>query len=225
MAAYFWSERSPAYSTPIGGLASVPIPDGSEITLNTNSEVRVHVSDAERRIDLKQGEAFFNVAKDPTRPFVVQAGNTRVIALGTRFSVWRNGKDVRVVVSEGRVRLENRDNRDADTASSALTAGTVARTRDAKVAVQKRSVAEVEELLSWRSGLVVFKETPLAQAAMELNRYNTRKLIVEDEAIAGFRIGGTFRATNLDAFVRLLKQGFAIDAEEQEGRIVLTEKL
>ncbi|MEJ0039600.1 MAG: FecR domain-containing protein [Gammaproteobacteria bacterium] len=75
IAAYqFWSGSGDRYTTPVGGLASVPIRDGSKITLNTNSQVRVALTKAERRVDLRQGEVFFEVAKDPMRPFVVEAG-------------------------------------------------------------------------------------------------------------------------------------------------------
>lgn len=221
IATYLWFDRSPAYRTPVGGLASVPISDGSKVTLNTDSEIRLHITGTERRIDLKHGEAFFDVAKDPARPFVVQAGNKRIVALGTQFSVRRDRDDVRIVVTEGRVRLESPDSPGSGTV---FVPGAIAHTQNTKVAVQERPLPEAEELLSWRSGFVVFKETPLAQAAEELNRYNTRQLIVEDASIAGFRIGGTFRSTNLDAFLRLLEQGFGIHAEQQGERIVLARR-
>ncbi|MEJ1961315.1 MAG: FecR domain-containing protein [Gammaproteobacteria bacterium] len=71
--------------------------DGSAITLNTDSQLRVALTEAERRVDLKQGEAFFEVAKDSTRPFVVEAGRKRVVAVGTKFSVRRDGDFVEVV--------------------------------------------------------------------------------------------------------------------------------
>lgn len=210
-----------AYSTPVGGLAAVPLPDGSKVTLNTDSEIRVAVTDKERRIELKQGEAFFEVAPEVSRPFVVNAGDKRVIAVGTRFSVRKNATDIRVVVTEGTVRVEQESD-SADTAVTQLSAGSVARARDAHVAVQERSVPEVEELLSWRTGFLVFHETSLAEAVEEFNRYNTRKIVIEDPAVAGLRISGNLRATNVDAFAQLLEDGFPVTVQRHVDRISLS---
>jgi len=211
----------PSFRTAVGGLAAVPMSDGSRITLNTDSEVRVAVTETERRVDLEQGEAFFEVAKDPNRPFVVKAGNQRVVAVGTKFSVRRGGDsdDVLVVVTEGRVRVES-----ARTTAPPIeiTAGNVARSGDAGVLVQQKPLAEVEVLLSWRSGYLVFKDTTLADAVAEFNRYNISKIVIEDASVAVIRIGGNFRSTNVEAFVRLLEDGFPIRVEQRDQRIVLT---
>jgi len=96
------------YSTPVGEIASVPMRDGSKVTLNTDSQIRVTLTDSERRVDLKYGEAFFEVSKDPKRPFVVNAGGKRVIAVGTQFSVRRDANDIQVVVTEGRFASKTR---------------------------------------------------------------------------------------------------------------------
>ena len=96
-----------AYRTAIGGLQDVPLPDGSVITLSSDSRILVTLSRSERHIDLQQGEAFFKVAKDPSRPFVVSAGDRRAIAVGTRYDVRRDAADLRVIVTQGVVRLES----------------------------------------------------------------------------------------------------------------------
>jgi transmembrane sensor len=149
------------YQTVVGGVQAVPLKDGSAIMLNTNSEVRVAVTDTERRVDLTRGEAFFHVAKDPKRPFVVRAGSSRVIAVGTQFSVRRDGNVVSVVVVEGRVRLE----RDGGSATmdppTLLAAGAVARSDGAALVVQARPLPEAEQMLSWRNGYLTFHDTPL----------------------------------------------------------------
>jgi transmembrane sensor len=95
-----------SYRTAVGSIKAVPMKDGSTITLNTDSGIRVAISDTERRVDLEKGEAFFEVAKDLNRPFVVRVGDERVTAVGTKFSVRREADDVRVIVTEGRVRVE-----------------------------------------------------------------------------------------------------------------------
>lgn len=209
-----------SYSTSIGGLASVPMQDGSKVTLNTNTEIRVAMTETERRVELGQGEAFFQVAKDAARPFVVSAGDQRIIAVGTQFSVRRDGNDVRVIVTEGRVRVE-RGGGTRSLPAAELNAGSVARTDGAGVLVQHKPVAEAEEYLSWRNGFLVFRDTSLAQAVSEFNRYSIRQIVIDDESLAGIRIGGSFRSDNVDAFLRLLREGFDVDIEAQGDRLVL----
>jgi transmembrane sensor len=223
------------YSTVVGGLEAVPMSDGSRITLNTDSQLRISLSERERRIDLERGEAFFEVARDPNRPFVVQAGNQRVIAVGTQFSVRREGDDVRVVVTEGTVRMEPDGAGEGVRVTAAgaeakpgiadvllLAAGSVARAEHDAVLVQKKSIAEIEQSLSWRSGLLTFRDTPLANAVAEFNRYNTRKIVIEDPSIAAIEVGGVFRSTNLDPFVHLIEEAFPIRVSEEGDRIVLS---
>ncbi len=207
------------YATPLGGIATVPMNDGSKITLNTNSQIRVAVTDAERRIDLKQGEAFFEVAKDPKRPFFVEVDGKRVVAVGTKFSVRHDSGDLEVVVTEGRVRIEGLS---GGAPSAQLTAGNVAYAGANSILVQEKPLAEVEERLSWRTGYVVFHMTPLAAAVAEFNRYNARKIVIADPEVAAVRIGGNFRTDNVDSFVRLLQDGFSIKSTQHDAQIVLT---
>jgi transmembrane sensor len=239
------SESGPYYHTPVGGIASVPMSDGSKVTLNTESTIRLVVSDTERRVQLERGEAFFEVAKDPNRPFVVSAAGKRVVAVGTKFSVRRDGRDLRVLVTEGKVRLEDdsllaspavpsshesgsisdsdivkrRDNINA----MLLTAGTVARAGESGVVAQEKPLPEVEDYLSWRSGYLTFRDTPLAEAVAEFNRYNEQKILIQDPAVAAIRFSGKVRPTSFEGFVRLLEEAFPIRAERVNGRIVLTE--
>lgn len=222
---YLWPAGA-SYRTPVGGLAAVPMSDGSRITLNTDSEIRVAVTQTERRVELAQGEAFFEVAKDPARPFIVKAGDKRIIAIGTKFSVRRDegrSGEVLVVVTEGRVRVESTAPRLASTTvpPTEVSAGRIARSGDAGVLIQEKPLAETEEILSWRSGYLIFRDITLADAVAEFNRYNTTKIVIEDAAVAGIRIGGNFRSTNVAAFVRLLEDGFPIRVEQRDHRIVL----
>jgi transmembrane sensor len=250
----FWPEGS-VYRTAVGGLEAVPLTDGSKVTLNTDTDVRIELSPSERRVDLQRGEAFFEVAHDARRPFVVRAGDKRVVAVGTKFSVRRDGDEVWVVVTEGTVRLEPRDlphrvsgDRkqalssptsgpslsysgtaiDSSSAGSAdvvlLPAGSVAHAAETGVLVKEETPAEAEAALSWRQGYVVLHDTPIAEAAAEFNRYNTRKIVIADPEVGNIRIGGNFRSTSTDAFVRLLADGFPIRVDEREEEIVLTKK-
>ncbi|HWM67859.1 MAG TPA: FecR domain-containing protein [Steroidobacteraceae bacterium] len=212
------------YSTPVGGVASVPLQDGSNVILNTASAVRVELTPTARRIRLDKGEAFFEVAKDPRRPFIVQAGSKRVIAVGTKFSVRRTGEEIRVVVTEGRVRIEGvgPDAGRAVRPADILPAGSIASADEAGLLVQEKPLAEVEADLSWRRGYLTFHETPLGDAIVEFNRYNTRPIAIDDPKVASIRISGTFRPTNREAFIRLLQDGFSIHVSIKDDRTVLT---
>ena len=215
-----WPHDS-SYRTAVGRVEAVPIKDGSIVTLNTDSGIRVAVTETERRVDLEKGEAFFEIAKDPKRPFVVQAGAARIIAVGTKFSVRREGDDVRVIVTEGRVRVEHAGPRQR-AQTTLISAGSVALAGESGVLVEDRALAEVEDRLSWRHGFVIFHETPLADAVAEFNRYNTRQIVIANRALESIRIGGTFRTENVEAFVRLLSEGFPITVDESEDRITLS---
>lgn len=221
--------RGPHYRTAIGELQAVPLADGSRVTLNTNTQIRVDVTQTARRIDLEQGEAYFEVAKDPSRPFIVAAGDKQVIAVGTRFSVRREKDEIRVLVTEGRVRVEQ-DARGAgeseiraDGGAAVLAAGSIARARDDGVLVLEKSVGEVEQLLSWRVGRLTFDQTALADAVAEFNRYNARKIVIQDASVAAIRVGGNFRASNVEAFIRLIASDFPIVVTQREDEIVLTQ--
>lgn len=216
----------PTYRTPVGGIASVPMSDGSKVTLNTDSKIRLAVTETERRVELEKGEAFFEVVKDPNRPFVVEAGGKRVIAVGTRFSVRRDGSDVRVFITEGRVRIEDEEEsvtKRNDDKLVTLSAGSIARASDAGVLIQEKTVPEVEGYLSWRTGHLIFRDVALTDAIAEFNRYNTRKIVIEDPAVAAIRVSGKFRSTQFEAFVRLMEDGFPVRARRVGDRIVLTD--
>ncbi|HEY0940443.1 MAG TPA: FecR domain-containing protein [Steroidobacter sp.] len=209
-----------SYSTAIGSMEVVPLADGSRITLNTASAMRVELSDTERRVRLDRGEAFFEVAKDPTRRFVVQAGNKQIVAVGTKFSVFNSDGTVRVVVTEGIVEVTATDSV-TQAPTTPVTAGSIAQAGAAGVVVQQLSVADAESSLSWRSGYIALRDTPLADAVTEFNRYNEKQIVIADPELADLRVGGNVRTTNVIAFVHVLERGFPVRATELGDRIIL----
>lgn len=220
------SQDLPTYRTSIGGSASVPVADGSRITLNTDSEVRVALTRAERDVWLDRGEAFFEVAKDASRPFVVNAAGHRVVAVGTAFSVRSNSdRSARITVLEGSVRIEAGSAAGARAPASELaSAGNVALVHTDGIDIQRKSVAEIEETLSWRSGYLVFRDVPLPDAVAEFNRYNVRRIEVADPRLGQIKLSGRFQATQYEAFVRLLEEGFSLRADHYDDRVVLTSR-
>lgn len=223
-----YAARGSQYSTPVGGLDTVSLTDGSRVTLNTDTRIRIDFDATERRVELSRGEAFFTVARDATRPFVVHVDDKRVTAVGTQFSVRRGDDDgdIQVVVTEGRVKLEQGSAmtelreligvpaRPATT----LGAGAVAHIAKSAVLVQERAPPDAEQILSWRTGYLVFEATPLAEAVAEFNRYNTRQIVIDDPSLAALRIGGNFRSNNTDAFLWLLQAEFGVEIEQEAGR-------
>jgi len=212
-----------SYATGVGDMTTVPLADGSSATLSSDSKVDVALSRGERHIDLLQGEVFFKVAKDASRPFVVRIGNRKVTAVGTQFAVRREGAGLRVVVTEGIVRLDS----EADVPgpkSTLLPAGSVAMAGPAGFSVHSGSIEATASYLSWRDGYLVFEDTPLKDAAAEFNRYSTTKIVIADPVVASMRVGGNFRYANLEGFVRLLELGFPVRAERHGDQIVLTSK-
>ncbi|HEU4665185.1 MAG TPA: FecR domain-containing protein [Dokdonella sp.] len=210
------------YASTLGQLRTVALADGSSAILSSDSRVHVRMTRGERDIELLQGEAYFEVAHDAGRPFVVSADGRRAIAVGTRFSVRRDAHEVRVVVTEGKVRLDAPPGADGRaTPVSLLPAGSVATAGRSGVLVRSLPVAEAERFLEWRSGFLTFDDASLANAAAEFNRFNTRKLELADAGVGELRVGGNFRWANLDGFVKLLEMGFPVRAERLPDRIVL----
>jgi transmembrane sensor len=210
------------YQTSVGQLQDLQLADGSVLTLSSDSQILVTFSRRQRLVELIQGEAIFQVAKDATRPFVVAANGSRVTAVGTRFSVRQSTDGVRVVVTEGTVKLQPEPAAEQPGQADALLhAGGVAMLDRHGVAIRSNSVIEVARMLDWQSGHLSFRDATLASAAIEFNQFNRRKLRMGDDEVAGLRVGGHFRWSNVEAFVRLLEQGFPVRAEYRADEIVL----
>ena len=212
------------YTTGIGGRQSVPLADGTHVDLNTDSRLAVRLGKDVRRVSLERGEAYFEVAHDSAHPFVVEAGSRRIVVLGTKFSVRRDGALVLVRVLEGRVRIDSTGRR----GSSVNTI--LARPGDQVLAVDDRSTTlvkrgrlrEVEDALSWRDGLLTFDNgTTLAKAAAEFNRYNRKRLVVSGGA-AAVEIEGTFAASDAEAFARILQDAYGFRVENRIDEIIIS---
>jgi transmembrane sensor len=211
------------YTTAVGGHEIVPLADGSRIELNTNTRVRTRFAPEVRSVWLDRGEAYFEVARDPARPFVVYAGDRRVTVLGTKFSVRldADAQRVQLAVAEGRVQLEELRGKEPAPPLIA-TGGDTVIAEGTSMRVEPRSAETVSTELSWRQGLLTFDHTTLATAVQEFNRYNRKRLVVEPSA-ADIRIGGSFEAANIDGFTQLLQDGFGLQVVESDGEIRISE--
>ncbi|MDP5279528.1 FecR domain-containing protein [Sphingomonas sp. DG1-23] len=207
-----------AFATEVGGHRALGLSDGSRVELNTDTRVRTAVGGDRRAVWLDKGEAFFEVAHRDGQPFVVHAGTREITVLGTKFSVRRSGDKVTVWVREGRVRVENVEHASA-ARSTVVSAGGVALSDGAATLVTSASPERVEQALSWREGTLSFDHERLADIALEFNRYNRKKILVEDSEAARIRIGGTFPASEPGAFARLLRDAYALEIEETPDAI------
>ncbi len=217
------------------GPERMALEDGSVVELNAGAKVEVLFGPQSRMVRLLRGEAHFSVAKDHTRPFIVGADKFAVRAVGTAFSVSLDRAAVSVLVTEGKVRLDETTVDSSGSASgprelSHLVAGqqavmsvtaSPADGLDAVVRVHEVTPAEIERALSWQGLRLEFVEMPLGDVVNEFNRYNTRKLVVLDVATRGILVGGNFRADNVESFVRLLDSGFGVKAFPRGNEIEL----
>lgn len=209
------------FSTPIGGRRTIPLVDGSKVELNTATVVRAAVNDTRREVWLDKGEAYFEIAHLAGRPFVVHAGNRTVTVLGTKFSVRRDGEKVTVSVIEGRVRIDDA-NQPNDVPAAIITAGDVAIAQGPSTLLSAQSEDGVEAALAWRDGILNFDHTSLVDAASEFNRYNGKKIVIADAETGEIRIGGTFQASNVDAFVRLLRDAYGLRVTTTANQVKLS---
>ena len=215
------------YVTGIGGFQRIVLSDGSVLELNTDTGVRVSMDNSMRKIELRRGEASFEVAHDATRPFIVTAGNAAVRAIGTRFNVRRFERAVEVLVDEGRVAVGAsealaRTEASLPPSTRIVEAGQAAIARAQHVTLSEIAPGVSERKLAWRERMLVFDGTPLSEAVAEFNRYNERHLVLSDPALATLKIGGYFRPTNVSAFIELLDQHFAVRAVWDTDRIALS---
>jgi len=202
--------------TNLGEMTKVPLQDGSLVVLNTNSRVEVSQSASARRVQLAEGEAWFKVAKDESRPFVVSAGDVRVRAVGTAFSVRRRDGGADVQVTDGVVDVWSAERSDKHVRVPAGTRTFVSDQVGGQGLV--RDVASIERQLSWREGVLRFDGNTLREAADEFNRYNLTKIEV-DPAIADEKIAGRFHTDEPDTFARVVSVTFGANVEKRDGRI------
>lgn len=195
----WWLQAPAVYRTALAQQRQVLLDDGSQLTLDADSQVEVRYSRQLREVRLRRGRAAFAVAKQRERPFVVDAGDRRVVATGTAFSVERLDPQVRVVLYEGSVRIEDRERGAA--APQRLAAGQ-AWTSPAPGATQAQLLrVDTAQEQAWRSGLLLFDDEPLARALARVNRYSAAPLRLDDRSLGRLRISGTFKAGDSAAFV------------------------
>jgi transmembrane sensor len=191
------------YHTKVGEQRTVLLKDGSRVTLNTASVIEVHLSADRREVRLHSGEALFEVAHDPSRPFEVHTGNAVARAVGTQFDVFKRGDSTVVTVIEGRVVM-------LDSVAALAQPGLPALTRGDRVIVHNEGGFELtkgidtSEATAWLRQQLIVRRRPLGEVAEEFNRYNVGRLDIRSPALRAEPITGTFQSNDPGPLVSFL---------------------
>jgi transmembrane sensor len=201
------------YRTGVGERATVTLADGSQATLNTATVLAVDYRRERRGVRLMAGEAWFDVAKNPNRPFVVSAADHQVVAIGTSFNVRLDPGRLRVAVSEGRVRLSDA----SDAPLAAISAGQSADLKASGLILGPGGPTTGD----WREGRLHFNAAPLAEAVIEMNRYRKTPIVLADSGVERLRISGVFDTGEASSFLEALplSQPVRVVRLEDEVRI------
>lgn len=217
-----WATRrtdAQAFTTTVGEVRKIPLSDRTLASLNSESRLEVRMTPKLRRVVLVSGEALFNVAKNPQRPFVVEAGDVFVRAIGTAFSVrrWATGADV--LVTEGVVETWN--------AAGAGHARRISAGERAFVSNRAESFAvvsapeDIQRRLAWRDGNIVLDNQTLAEAALEFNRYNRLKIVITDPELQSHRFVGQYRTDQPEQFADAVHALLGATVTRQGDRIAI----
>jgi transmembrane sensor len=232
------------YVTGTGERLTATLKDGSQITLDTQSRLQVAFNEAERVVRLKQGQAYFDVAKDKIHPFVVEVQRRRLVAVGTAFDVRLDADRIQVTMVEGTVRVESTTSRgDARSAHPASASGEGATASppspsDAPPGAQQVVISAGEQLLiepgaaehvrrsdsvretSWRRGQLIFDGARLGEAVAEVNRYSDTKIELTDPELGDIRISGSFATGEPHVFVEAVTTYFPIEVSRRNSETV-----
>jgi transmembrane sensor len=186
----------------------VPLSDGSVISAGAQSMLWATLTRDSREITLERGEAFFRVAKDPARPFIVKAGATTVAAVGTAFNVRRAGERVIVSVAEGVVKVEAHQQRTSiDTARLSVGQQVSIDPADGKASVQS---VDASVIAAWREGLLHYRNEPLRSVIADVTRYSARNIVIANPQIADLRITGTVFASDVESWLQSLETALPV---------------
>lgn len=219
-----WPSGS-VHETGRGQILRVALEDGSHMTLDADTRVRVDYRQGRRRLELLSGNALFEVAHDPQRPFTVEAAGIRVTAVGTRFSVSvdrheRAASPVEVLVSEGVVDVAGADR---GPAPARLHAGMRAVARPASgVAVSPVEPQELDQRLMWRDGMLAFNGDTLSVAAARFRHYSDTPIIIEDPDVGSRRVVGLYPAHDPVGFARNVALSLGLKVEQRADGIHLS---
>jgi len=198
-----WFAGETRYATDVGERLDIVLADGTALTLNTDSRLAVRYRDDRREVRLDRGQAYFDVAHDPARPFQVEGGGRRVTALGTRFEVRVDPHAFSATLMQGSIAVDPlKPTTGAAPQRVVLTPGETLTARPGRQAVVADHVETAAP--AWRYGLIAFDDEPLAAAVAELNRYSRHPIRLRDERLNALTVSGVFKAGRPEGFIEAL---------------------
>lgn len=198
------------YQTDVGGRTTAHLDDGSTVQLNTDTRLKVRFTRGERRLDLVKGQAFFEVAHDAKRPFLVSAGPMEVRAVGTRFDVRHDGPAASVVLAQGRVRVKENQAQGGDWT---LSPGQALAMRPGQK--PQPSSVDVATATGWLNNVITFQDIALVDAVAEMNRYARAKITLAPGVPVQATITGVFAPGEQDEFVAAAVANFGLVASRK----------
>ena len=220
-AVYFWHDG--VFETGVGQEKTRLLRDGTRIVLNTDTRIEVNYDEHARRVRLIRGEAWFEVSKRPTWPFIVRVGDREIRALGTSFIVRHDEvQDLSVTLVDGRISVAPIAQNDAVPSQAPQFLAPGERLVVSRHQATAMDRPELSRITAWERGRVEFEETPLKDATIEMNRYNTIRISVPDAEVAQLRIGGVFHAGDSDEFIRIVTAALGLRADQNGRDIVLS---
>ena len=200
-------------STTAGERRTVRLADGSVVTVSGLSKIAADFTEHSRSVRLESGEAYFTVAKDPTRPFKVHAGTMTFTAVGTAFNVRRTSDEVVIAVAEGIVDVGTPEAETGTNVAARLTAGHQLTIENVGAAIA-RSTVDADVVGSWRSGTLHYVDEPLSSIVNDIRRYSALDIEIADPSLEQLRITGTVFEHDVDNWLRTLEAAFPIEISE-----------
>ncbi len=233
---HLWRDAG-LYATAVGEQRLVILDDGSRMTLNTDTRARVNFGPTHRTVTVEDGEALFEVAKDSDRPFIVRVAGSEVVAVGTVFSVRLAGGDshatdqLAITLIEGQVTVRPAPGNGADDIAPArphpMQAGERMRLgkppgTPSGSASERVDRPSIEQLVAWKRSEAIFDDVSLADAVVEMNRYNrTPIVLVGSASLAQLRVSGLYHTGDSAGFARAVAALHGLVARERAGRLEL----
>lgn len=212
----FYAARDVTYSTLVGELRSVQLADGSRMQLNTHSTVTAEFQPKERHIRLLEGEAMFHVAKDSTRPFIVDSADGRAVAVGTTFNVRADSVKTTITVVEGRVQVSGFAGSGSGSSEN-ISVSSGEQVVIARGAASAKTFPNTNIVTAWTKRKIVFENTTMSEAVAEFSRYNVKRVVLVDEQLRSRRISGVFASNDLQSLVQFLASDPRIEVKADDS--------
>lgn len=208
------------YATPIAAQSEITLDDGSRVALGGATRLTARFSRGHREVDLAQGEAYFEVVHNASRPFVVHAGKLRIEDIGTAFDVRRTGDRVTISMAEGRVRIV--DSASGEERSLEAVAGQAVSYDPAHPALSI-TATDPAQAAAWRYARLEFDNEPLSVVVANINRYRAHPVRIADAGLQSMTFTGTVKTNAIDDWLQALPQVLPLTVSEVGGQTVLSD--